>query len=278
MAELVYTAPPTLSRFIESDDFVRCIVGPVGSGKSSVCVMEMARRAMQQAPGPDKVRRSRWAVIRNTYGQLRDTSRKTFEAWIPPGMGVWNEQAFTFTMRGPMGDGTTLEAEVLFRALDRPEDVKKLLSLDLTGAWINEAREIPRHVFEVLQTRVGRYPSKGQGGATWFGIWMDTNPWHGGHWAAKLFASSVPGHALFRQPGGRDADAENVDNLPAGYYDRLCHGKDREWIRVYVDGQDASGDAGSIWGEWIADLERDGRICAFDHPGDVVFTLSLIHI
>ena len=37
-----------------------------------------------------------------------------------------------------------LDLEVIFLALDRPEDVKKLLSLELTGIWINEAREIPK--------------------------------------------------------------------------------------------------------------------------------------
>ncbi len=77
--------------------------------------------------------------------------------------------------------------------------------LVLSGVVINEAREIPKHVLDILETRVGRYPSASQGGASWFGIWMDTNPWHSGHWGAKLFAKQLPGHALFRQPGGRSA-------------------------------------------------------------------------
>jgi hypothetical protein len=106
-------------------------------------------------------------------------------------------------------------ARCLFRALDRPEDKKKLLSLEVTGAYINEAREMPKEVFDVLQQRVGRYPSKMQGGPSWFGIWMDTNPWHTGHWGYKLFSVTKPeGHVLFEQPGGMDEDAENVENLP----------------------------------------------------------------
>jgi len=35
------------------------------SGKSSACVMELIRRASLQEPGPDGIRRSRWAVVRN---------------------------------------------------------------------------------------------------------------------------------------------------------------------------------------------------------------------
>jgi hypothetical protein len=268
MANVRYDAPPTVSRFLDSDAFVRCVVGPVGSGKSSGCVMEIVRRAMEQQPGPDGIRRTRFAVIRNTYGQLRDTTRKTFEQWVPDALGKWHEQSFTFEMR--FGD---VHCEVLFRALDRPEDVKKLLSLELTGAYINEAREVPKSVLDVLQTRVGRFPSKIQGGATWFGVWMDTNPWHTGHWGYRLFSESKPdGFALFEQPGGREPHAENVENLPAGYYDRLCQGKDSEWVEEYVDSQYPRADRGSVYGHLFASLKDRGGVAAFEHPNDGVFT------
>jgi hypothetical protein len=267
-----YTAPPTLWRFLQSSAFIRCIVGPVGSGKSSVCVMELVRRAREQAPGPDKVRRTRFAVIRNTYSQLRDTTRKTFEQWVPDALGKWHEQSFTFTMDFPLKDGTKVESEVLFRALDRPEDVKKLLSLELTGAYINEGREIPKSVFDVLQTRVGRFPSKIQGGPTWFGIWLDTNPWPTTHWGYKTFSEDKPkGHDLFEQPGGREANAENIENLPAGYYERLCEGKDAGWVEEYVDSKYPKNDRGSIYGHLVQGLKAKGNICDFDHPKDGVF-------
>lgn len=257
----------TTTLFHDSDAFVRCIIGPVGSGKSSACVLEILLRAARQAPGPDGIRRTRFVVIRNTYSQLRDTARKTFEEWIPHECGKWNEQAFTFRIK--RGD---IDCEVLFRALNRPGDIKKLLSLELTGAWINEAREIPKEVLDILENRVGRYPAKLQGGASWFGIWMDTNPWHTGHWGSKLMAKNLPGYAFFRQPGGRGPRAENVENLPAGYYARLATGKDSEYIKVYIDGEDASGAVGSVFGAWVTDLQKAGGICTFEHPKDGVFT------
>jgi hypothetical protein len=267
-----YDAPPTLSAFMDSSAFVRCVMGPVGSGKSSACVLELVRRACEQAPGPDKVRRTRFAVIRNTYGQLRDTTRKTFEQWVPAELGKWHEQEFTFEMDFAAGDGTRVHSEVLFRALDRPQDVKKLLSLELTGCYFNELREIAKPIFDGMQGRVGRFPSKLQGGATWFGIWADTNPWHMGHWGHKLFKSRPEGFRLFRQPGGRAVAAENVDNLPAGYYARLCHGKDAVWIRVYVDGEEATSDVGSIFGAWLDKLEARGATQPFLHGHEDVFT------
>jgi len=273
MVRVQYNAPATVGRFLQSTAFVRCCVGPVGSGKSSGCVVEILRRAVEQAPSEDGIRRTRFAIIRNTYSQLRDTTRKTFEQWVPDALGEWKEQQFAFHIDFPHPDGTRVQSEVLFRALDRPEDVKKLLSLELTGAYINEAREIPKHILDVLETRVGRYPAKMQGGPTWFGIWLDTNPWHTGHWGYKLFSKTKPpGYELYEQPGGRSPEAENVENLPPGYYDRLCHGKDSEWVRSYVDGQYPSSDVGSIFGAWISQLEARGGLEAFDHPTDGVFT------
>jgi terminase large subunit-like protein len=272
MNDIRYTPPPTVRRFMRSNQFVRAIVGPLGSGKSSGCVLEILKRSVEQKPGPDGVRRTRFAVIRNTRPQLQDTTRKTFEQWIPESVGAWHEQDFSFTIDRPLADGTRLNCEVLFRALDKPKDVRKVLSLELTGAYLNEAREIPKEVVDGLQGRVGRYPSKSDGGATWFGIWMDTNPWHVGSWGYKLFSKDKPtGFELFEQPSGLSPEAENVENLPAGYYERLIHGKDSEWVDEYIHGKYPLADKGSIYGALIDKLDRAGGICDFSHPSDGVF-------
>ncbi len=186
---------------------------------------------------------------------------------MPAELGEWHEQSFTYRMK--FGD---VDCEVLFRALDRPQDVKKLLSLELTGCYFNELREMAKPIFDGMQGRVGRFPSRIQGGASWFGVWADTNPWHTGHWCHKLFKARPEGHVVFRQPGGRSPDAENVANLPDGYYQRLCAGKDAEWIKVYVDGEEATSDVGSIFGVLMDRLEERGAISAFEHGNDDVFT------
>ena len=269
MSAVVYDAPPTLRRFMASDAFVRFAIGPVGSGKSSACVVEILSRAMRQRAGPDAVRRTRWAVVRNSYRELKDTTRRTFEQWAPAGVGSWREADFTYRLQAPLADGTRVDCEVLFRALDRPEDVKKLLSLEVTGCYFNEVREIPKAIFDMMKTRVGRYPSKREGGPSWVGIWGDSNPWHTQHWAYSLFKKEIPGHEIYRQPSGRAKEAENLENLPAGYYDRLIEGQDSEWVKVYVDGEDASTVVGSIWGEAISAL---GDPDPFDHGNGDVFT------
>jgi hypothetical protein len=262
--KIVFKAPPTLARFMKSNAPVRLCVGPVGSGKSSACVMEVPRRASETPFHRTGKRLSRFVVIRNTYPELRDTTIRTFMEWIPdPQMGAWSAAEHKFHMKF-----NDVDAEILFRALDRPEDVKKLLSLELTGAYINEGKEVPRSVFDMIQTRVGRYPRVEDVGKYWNGVWIDTNPPDTDHYLYKIFEEERPeGFELFHQPSGLAPDAENLDNLqrcwmydsksPLSreaqkerqiknlasniheapcicYYPRLMRGKAKDWIDVNV--------------------------------------------
>jgi hypothetical protein len=161
-----------------------------------------------------------------------------------------------FTFRLKFND---VESEILFRSLDKPGDIKKLLSLELTGAYINEWREIAREIFEGLTGRIDRYPSVAKGGQTWSGIWGDTNPWHSTHWVPLLLRKHPEAIQVFRQPGGGAQNAENLENLKPGYYDRMCVGKDEEWIQVYVDGQDATATVGSIFGRRAGEAASSQR-------------------
>jgi phage terminase large subunit len=234
-----YIAAPVISEFMLSGARIRLIIGPFGSGKSTGCVMEILRRAMAQEPGPDGIRRTRWAAVRNTYPELRDTTKKTFEEWVPKEIRTWYDTENTYIIQF-----NDVYCEVLFRALDRPEDVKKLLSLDLTGAWVNEAREIERAIVDGLDARVGRYPAIKNGGPTWLGVFMDTNPPDTDHWIYTLFEEDTlldpridAKYKVFHQPSGLSPEAENIRWLPPGYYDNLAIGKDPEWVKVYVHGQ-----------------------------------------
>lgn len=234
MAEITYNASPTCSKFHHDDNFVRLILGPIGSGKSVACINEMLMRSFKQEPGPDGIRRTRWVIIRNTYSELRDTTIKSFQEWCPQTAGQWFVARNEFIFK--MGD---VEAEFLFRALDRPQDVKKLLSLEVTGAFINEAREVPKSIFDAVQGRVGRYPSAIQGGPTWSGVFMDSNCPADDHWFYKWFEEERdPTWSLYKQPSGLSPEAENLDNLPGGvdYYKRLMPGKSDIWIDIYVHG------------------------------------------
>ena len=234
-----YDDTPTLRKFTKSNKRIRGVMGPIGSGKSSACVMEIIKRAQQQAPGPDGVRYSKWLVVRNFFPQLRDTTIRTFHDWLPPFyFGQWKATEHNYIIdKITLPDGTKVHCEVLFRALDRPEQVGNLLSLELTGAWINEAREVPKAIVDLIDTRINRYPPKNKGGITWTGLWMDTNPPDSDSWWYRLFEKEKPDNAaIFKQPSGRGPTAENLKNLEDNYYTELMRGKDAEFIKVYVDG------------------------------------------
>jgi hypothetical protein len=171
------------------------------------------------------------------------------EQWLPDEITTWVESDMTFWLRF-----NDVECEVMLRALDRPEDVKKLLSLDLTFAWINEAKEIPKSVFDMLQGRIGRFPnSERDGFATWCGVFMDTNPPDSDHWIYKLFEEfekveleDRPNFRVFHQPSGLAHNAENIANLLRGqrkadgrplYYAKMMPGKTQAWLDAFIHGR-----------------------------------------
>lgn len=272
MSDLIHYRPPgPVSRaFMKSRAFVAGIRGPIGSGKSTACVFKLVTNAQKQTPGRDGWRRRRTAIIRNTYPELRTTTIKTWHQWISPNEGTWIAQ-------GPpthrlVDNNSKLDWEVMFVALDSPDDVKKLLSMELSDAWINEAREVPKAILDGLTGRVGRFPptEKDAAGKVLYGctdaqILLDTNPPDTDHWwyalaehdttteknrmlqeqmqeiEAKLremgeLAPDQPLFEWFAQPGGEDPKAENIDHLPAGYYLKAKAGKDQDFIKVYVNG------------------------------------------
>lgn len=254
-----YIAPRVVSDFMRSNARFRVLLGPFRSGKSVGSMVEVMRRAKEQKRDKTGFRRSRWAIIRNTMPQLRDTTMKTWFDWFPDGAaGYWRETGKTYYIQH--GD---VRAEVMFRALDDAADVKNLLSLELTGAYINEAREIPQEIVEGLDGRINQYPRMGDGGCTWAGIWADTNPpEEGSYWHAMIEGldpqSGGPrpnDWVIFRQPGGmirvdageacdvvlrngwrlrENPDADNIGNLVPGYYRTLARDKTDEYVKVYI--------------------------------------------
>jgi len=230
-----------------SDSKMRVLMGPVGSGKSVASCFEVIRRASQQAPNKQGIRKSRVAIVRETARQLQDTTIKTFLDWFPTGV-CGNFMRTTKTFFFKVGD---VECEVMFRALDDADDVANLNSLELTFAWFNECRDIHPDIMDAMSKRIGRFPSAKDGGPSWFGMWGDTNPPTMDTWwyyqmegldSKDGVSPNNNGWKVFKQPSGRSPHAENIENLPDGYYD--IQGRSDEYVRVYVDGEYGLSSAG----------------------------------
>lgn len=240
---LSYTPPPTVGRFMADESLVRIIVGPVGSGKSMGAIMELLRRASLQTPH-NGVRYTRYALIRNTLQQLRQTVLADVQQYLGPIVHYYVTDS-TVQIRVGLPDGTKMHSDWILLPLDTKEDVRRLLSMQLTGAWINELREVPIEVVSGLLGRLGRYPSKAMGGPSWFGLIGDTNPWDtDSAYHDRLVLNPPKNWALFHQPSGIGPNAENVENLPPNYYDNLAGDRDIEWAQVHVESMWGTSNAG----------------------------------
>jgi hypothetical protein len=259
MAALInYTPPPTISRFIKDhlpgELFYDWVIGPVGSGKTTGIFFKLIYLAGLQAKGPDGIRRSRAVVVRNTGQQLQDTTLNSWFTWFKPGQaGAWEITNKKFTLR--YGD---VECEVLFRPLDTPQDVARVLSLEVTFALLDEFVEIPQAIIDALSARCGRYPSVIEGGCTNWGMWGSSNPSTEDNWWFDHLHNGIgviqPGEGVslhhrivldernaryFLQPSGYSPHAENVENLPGGrdYYTAAARNKSEAWIKQFIEAE-----------------------------------------
>lgn len=261
MANIDYVAPPTCAAFMKSDAFGRIIRGPVGSGKTVSCVMELLRRAMLQSTALDGYKYTRFAVVRQTLKQLKDTVLKDCRQWLGP-VGEWKVSESTFFI-----NFNNVRSELVFIPLEDADDQARLLSMQLTGAWLSECIEMDLNVLGPISGRLNRYPSGAQGVASWSGMIADTNmptemsPWYN-------FMENIPANwQKFTQPSGLSPLAENLNHLAQTeqsiqlpidhpvrlaqgrkYYERFIetYGEDHPWVQRYVMakyGNDPSGEA-----------------------------------
>lgn len=239
MSAINYTPPPTVRDFLVSTAFANWLVGPVGGGKTTGMLFKIIKMAKEQRRGPDGLRKFRACIVRNTANQLSDTTLKSWEQWFPDGQaGYFKRTERTFYL-----EFDDVRAEVLFRPLDGPDDVRRLLSLEVNVICFDEFREIDPEVYAAATGRVGRYPSKKDGGpykddgSPNFGVFGATNPPALDSFWGDLLLNPPDNAKVFFQPDGLGPDAENLDNLPDGYYTNLCEGKSEDWIDVYVRGK-----------------------------------------
>lgn len=252
---------PTLERFhnARNDYFHRLVMGPRGSGKSVACCHEIILTTILSSPCKDGVKRSKWLVGRRTYGELETTTIRTFEYWF--GLDVIGYKSTKKPPRAKLSffDGVSpVEIEIIFMSFDTPDAAKQALSLELTGAYFNEASYISQEVLDKIDGSIGRYPEKAQkieGGYYWHGILYDSNAFPDYHpFYQKFYIDKPEQHKLFLQPGGliesergvfeKNLKAENMKWLPENYYKRMSLGKTWSFIRTQICNQFGTYDAG----------------------------------
>jgi hypothetical protein len=256
--EFRISAGTMVCEFVLSDREVDVIQGPIGSGKTrALCARVMRHAQQQRVSRTTGLRMSRWFIARNTYPDLKTTTIRTWLEMFPEhlyGRFNWGQPP---AHKIKFGD---VSLEVDFIALDKPEDVRKLRSTEYTGGAYNELPFIEKELFDEGHSRL-RYPGASHGGSAWHGIIADANAPDEDHWLAWMTGQvdlppnltpeeraqfAWPDHwGFYKQPPGvlevRDAhgvvtgyevnpDAENIGNLPPGYYQKMLPGKTKAWI------------------------------------------------
>jgi hypothetical protein len=235
--EVPYEPIPTLKLFHESPGQIRCVVGPVGSGKTSAATWEVCYLKPELLWRVYGIKKTRWCIVRNTFVELIDTTMVTVFDWFSFGQGS-GPNSRNYTLRYPEG----FEVEILFRSCDRPEDVKKFKSLEITGYWIDESIEVADEIKRMLKNRIGRYPKRCP---VRYGI-ETTNPPDVEHSTYWQFDWQIPppgpippkpplkNHYGFWQP-----PHENDANLRPGYYADMMedYRESPDWISMYIEGK-----------------------------------------
>jgi hypothetical protein len=247
----VYVPSNTAKLFHEDRSFVKLVMGPFGSGKSTLCVQSIVDESCRMPRWFNGRRKSRWAIVRNTSGELQSTTLQTWLQWFGDLGDVRRRQKPLLTYEISFNDGEgTVELELIFIALDRPDDVRKIKSLELTGVYLNELSELPEAVLSHFKGRVnGRFPSKSFCPEPyWSGIICDTNPPDEDHWIYRTFeVDRVPSYRIFHQPAGllisndgtytQNPNCDNAENLSPTYYLKLAEGQKQGFINVYCLGK-----------------------------------------
>lgn len=287
----IYIPSPTGERFISSIGFVDLVMGPYGSGKSTMCAQRIVRHAANMPYWHNGRRKARWAVVRNTSGELVSTTLQTWLTWFGDLGDIRKRQKPLLTYEHMFNDGNgIIELDLIFIALDRPDDVRKIKSLELTGVYLNELSELPQNVLSHFKGRVnGRFPSRSFCAIPhWSGIIADTNPPDEDHWIYRDFETEASqNYTVFHQPSGlledkdglkRDAngayiqntDADNVINLSGDYYPKLAEKQSEGFIKVYCCGRYGLVESGKrVYPEYNDDIHSVSKIDAIQ--GDPLY-------
>lgn len=219
---LKYTPGPVTEEFLsDRENRALLLIGPFGTGKTTAAAFKLLMlQSRWVRPDKNGKRRTRFAVVRNTYSQLKDSTIKAYLDWFPPAQ--FNGR-YHITDKNATYYIDNREVEICFRALDDENDVRNLLGNEYSGAHIDEAKEIPHIIMSGIMGRF-RYPAKKDydDGLDPFTtrpqVLLTTNYPNRDHWLYRDFVKAPKlGYRIFEQ-----TQEENKHNLPDNYYENMA--------------------------------------------------------
>lgn len=236
---------PISDAFLRSRAFIKIIIGPVGSAKTMTALRALRRVATKQGGRRDARgvlwRKARVGVIRETYPNIE---KNTLPSWFR----IHPESDGKFTWKAPFthkiqlileqdADGRAIdvcEFEIEFRAIGDRSVEEACRGWEVVAVMIDEADLQPVDLLAFLSGRVGRSSDLDPTLVVDQQIILSLNAPYMDNWVYGLAIEKNLGELLdpeliealggrellevFIQPGGREPDAENLHNLPQGYY------------------------------------------------------------
>lgn len=251
---------PVSSRYMRELKDTNILNGPIGAGKTRTNFSKAIKLACRQRQSTrDGVRKFKLCTVHANYRQLW---RSTLPSWfklLPKTAGDWNGAE-----NGPAKHVTTFQlpdqTHVLFQidfiaiGENAVEDVMR--GYEPTAFFLNELDLLAEDVLTYARGRVGRYPDMEEGGPSWYGILADCNAPERTSWLYQnIFQNTPPDVLLLKQPSGLSPLAENIPNLPDGYYTKQMANQKQWYIdRMIKNKPGASRDGKPVFSEFTDDL------------------------
>lgn len=266
-----YNASRTCSAFLMSYDAgvkFKCMRGPIGNGKSVLMCMYIVHKSQQQKVieitekgRTFKVRWSKWLIMRHTLKSLEETLMETWDQWFGD-KTRWVTNPIEGRYEDYAPDGILTRIDFVCYASASRGIMNDLQSLDLSGAWINEAVQCPYRVIAKVFSRLKRFNPSPLGGEklTPFHVIMDTNaPNETNWWRDKEEVEQPDGWLFFVCPPAvleeRDEKTGKIVYVPNDVEHALKHHRRPAENVKEIDGGYHEGF--SYWMDMISVLDED---------------------
>lgn len=256
MLEKTYTQRDAISRIVNSPAHNFCLYGSSRSGKSVIIAYAVIVRACKC--------RSNHIIARNTFasakaslwqGTLPNTLRMAF-----PELAVkYNHSDHIITFPN--------KSTIRIVGLDDNEKVERLLGLEASTLWFNEANQIPYPAITKLKTRLAEKNDLKKIS------FYDFNPTHKQSWMYQLFEQKIDpvGGEMLANPADFDSFHMNIQgnlgNVDTEYVKMLEHLPEKERLRFLLGQYDDESGGNAVYA-----FRRDEHVdeCAVRQPGTVI--------
>ncbi len=144
--------------FHKCDAQSRCLVGPIGSGKTTAALWEIGFNLPRRIYMMYGIEETHWFVVRKTFDALMDSDFTEAMDWFCHGDWKPSRKLMTFKWPSSKNCPSPLIVHFKFLSCNTAEEEGKFRSQNMTGAWIDEAHQLMLLAKQVIKGRLGRYP------------------------------------------------------------------------------------------------------------------------